>query len=291
MKDLIVCGVCGRNYFAKFKPVKGGDKVYICSGRSMLNGNCGNAGVNISLVESAIANEIMLSDSILNDINQKDEIKLEMEKELDKIINQIKINTTEKADKDKERIANNAMFRKGYIKEEEYVQNNNEFNSKIENINIRLKIAEKRERQLRHALKVKTSIKSTQEILKKAKGDREELRAIFKGVIHKVIINKISDDIILANTYFKVADVVLPSSLKLYLDVSGMRKRNKNYRYLPVINDNNKQTIYDGNILKTPIADIERELFIIHENAGLLDIEYVEIDKKNVLEIPISNKK
>ncbi len=42
LKDIIKCGCCGRNYFAKYKPVKNGDKVYKCSSTLLKNGSCGN---------------------------------------------------------------------------------------------------------------------------------------------------------------------------------------------------------------------------------------------------------
>ena len=59
LKDLLICGCCGRNYFARYKPAKGGDKVYICSSRLKKGAGCKNIGVNISLIESAIYNEIV----------------------------------------------------------------------------------------------------------------------------------------------------------------------------------------------------------------------------------------
>lgn len=44
LKDICTCGTCGRNYFAKYKPVEGGDKVYICSSRLKSVGTVGMSG-------------------------------------------------------------------------------------------------------------------------------------------------------------------------------------------------------------------------------------------------------
>ena len=77
---------------AKFKPVKGGDKVYICTSRLIKGGNCGNIGVNISLVESAIFNEIITNDSVLKHINDRDKIKKQLYEASLQLNNQLKTN-------------------------------------------------------------------------------------------------------------------------------------------------------------------------------------------------------
>jgi site-specific DNA recombinase len=54
LKDKLKCGNCGRTYMARYKPIKGGDKVYICTSRLQKGGNCGNRGINIDFIESVI---------------------------------------------------------------------------------------------------------------------------------------------------------------------------------------------------------------------------------------------
>ena len=74
LKDIIYCGKCGRKYFAKYKPKKGGDKVYICSSRIGNNTSCNNDGINIALIESVLFNELISSERVLKYINDASEI-------------------------------------------------------------------------------------------------------------------------------------------------------------------------------------------------------------------------
>ena len=60
LKDLLICGRCGRNYYARYKPIKGGDKVYKCSSTLTIKKSCGNCGININLIESVFFGEIPL---------------------------------------------------------------------------------------------------------------------------------------------------------------------------------------------------------------------------------------
>src|SRR5690606_31036103 len=58
LKDLIKCGKCGRNYYARYKPTPNGDKIYTCSSR-ITSTPCGQPSVNIQYIETAIFNEIL----------------------------------------------------------------------------------------------------------------------------------------------------------------------------------------------------------------------------------------
>jgi hypothetical protein len=92
LKDKIECGCCGRNYFAKYKPVVNGDKVYICSSRLAKGGGCGQNGVNISLIESAIFDQMTKSDMLAKYVSKEKEIVETLRSEVEKLTETMKFN-------------------------------------------------------------------------------------------------------------------------------------------------------------------------------------------------------
>ncbi|UAB83877.1 recombinase family protein [Zunongwangia sp. SCSIO 43204] len=285
LKNKITCGCCGRNYFAKFKPHTGGDKVYICSSRLKTKGNCGNAGVNISLIESAIYNEIISSTSILKYINNKDEVKKRMEEELEQLKNRISTNErlyneSRKKQKTLLKYALSVSLDSEVLESENatLVAEENRLEEKLIHDRTQLRKIEK-------GLKKQNDVGTTAEMLKNARTNRSELRAIFHEIIDNVIINVIDKDTILANVFLSIDEVVLPTSLRLFLNTKGIRKPLKEFGYQPMPGRNEAKR-YHKNILKTPIHQIQEELHIIKENLGFLETEYINIREENVLTIP-----
>jgi site-specific DNA recombinase len=287
LKDLIKCGVCGRNYFAKFKPVKGGDKVYICSSRLIKGGNCGNTGINISLIESAIFNEIVDSDAILKHINSKDEIKGRLENIVEKTNLSIKQDKSLLAEKDKEIESLITMKEKGQITDERYSPRYEAHLNDFDNIQTRIQKNEVVLRQTKNALNQQTNLETTTKQLNQFKNNRMKLRIVFQQIVEKVVVNAINKDTVMANVYIQLDEVRLPTTLVLYLDIQGIRKPSKSFGYIPKISMPN-QLVYNSNILETSKEEIQKELISIEENAGMIDVEYTPILQQNVLSIPIT---
>jgi site-specific DNA recombinase len=292
LKDKIACGICGRNYFAKYKPTSNGDKVYICSSRLKKNGNCGNVGVNISLLESAIFNEIIDSDSILKHINNKDEIKKRLEDELDSLQETIKTSERNITELDLNiegalKLQIKAEGRGQSDKVQRLDEELEKFYNELNNSKKRLSKAKNKLILTKEALFTRSNLETTSKLLSSYKKDRVKLRMIYLQIIEKVIINVIDNNVVLANVYISIDGIVLPHSLKVFLDISGIRKKNKIYRYLPIINISKELNYDDSNRLLTPLEDIKTDLAIIDENDGLLDVEYIYIPDTNILTIPI----
>jgi DNA invertase Pin-like site-specific DNA recombinase len=296
LKDKLICGICGRNYFAKYKPTPHGDKVYICSSRLKKGGNCGNVGVNISLLESAIFNEIVGSDSILKHLNNKDEIKQRLETEL---VTLSDITTTE----EKEIIELNSNLDGALINHakaqgeglpdriERIERIVVDFEKKLSNATKRLSKARRKLIITKEALSKRSDLETTSEMLISNKNERTRLRLIYLQIIDKVVLNIINNKTVLANTFISIDGVLLPSSLKLHLDISGIRKKPKIYNYLPLVDSNLKLNYDVNNRLETSIEDIKENLAIINENAGMIDAEFITIPKENILKIPIQEPK
>jgi len=295
LKDKLVCGICGRNYFAKYKPTPHGDKVYICSGRIKKNGNCGNVGVNISLLESAIFNEIVGSDSILKHINNKDEIKNRLKDEktnLKEVITSterqvIEISTSIDG------VDNLQIVAQGKGQSDRVQRLDKkllEYENKLANAKKTLSKAKHKLIITREALITRSDLETTTEVLKTYKSERIKLRAVYLQIIDKVIINVIDTKTVMANVFISIDGILLPMSLKLFLDISGMRKKQKIYSYLPLVDWNLELMYDDTNRLTTVMDGIKEELFIIEENAGMIEAEYVSIPNENILQIPIKEE-
>lgn len=294
LKDLMVCGACGRNYYARFKPALHGDKVYICSSRHTSEKNCGNPGVNISFIESTFYNELISSDAILKYINNTDDVKHQLEKELELIQDDIK--SISRQIPERQRMLESTLELLIKVTSENktnlistYEKIVAKYDKEISNYKERLRIAERKERKLKKALKLKENLKTTKSMLRDYKHDRESLKSIYQQLIHKIIINKVSSKIIMCTVYMKINDTVLEGSLNLFLDVSGMRKRKKDYNYYASMKLG-KNLIFENNILTSPesLQEIETTIAIIQENSGMIDEELTTIPKENILTIPIN---
>ena len=289
LKNKLKCGCCGRNYFAKYKPVPNGDKVYICSSRLTKNGNCGNVGVNISLIESAIFNEIVDSDSILQHINNADKLRKTFEQDLSDLSISLantnnlieELNNEIEGALDLQVDANGKGQMERVVRLEKKIVG---FENNLVNAKLKLNKEKRVFAITETALKEQSNIKTTSKTLRNHTKDRLMLRKVYLQIIHKIIINSIDKNTVLASFYITIDGVLLPKPLKLFLNVSGMRKKIKNYNYLPLV-DMKYSPEYKNNILITDIEKIKEELYVINENAGLLNVETVSIPKHHILKI------
>jgi DNA invertase Pin-like site-specific DNA recombinase len=274
LKDLLVCGCCGRNYFAKFKPVKGGDKVYICSSRLIKGGNCGNVGINISLFESTIYNEIVNSKDILKFIGNKD-IKKQLQSTIDSLNQQLLTNIKELSTNEKKQNKLLELYTNSKtLRVEDYDFNQSKLINEQKLLQDKIKLIKKELAQNKSALSKQDDKKTTQKLLIDAKGNRSELATIFKQFIDKIIIKKIDKNYSSIALYVCVNGVKLPEPLYIILDLTGIRKKPIQYQYIPYfipaydgdedINDyyirlNDTKTI----IKNTPFTSITNNLILI----------------------------
>lgn len=230
LKDLCKCGKCWCNYFAKFKPTEGGDRVYICAGR-LKGQNCGNAGINISLIESAIYNEFIGSDEILKFFSNTKELKHQLEGEITKLTQNL--NTDEKVlvtkRKENERLLD--VYLSGDI-------TISVFTSKQAKIEKEIQMATERVEQIKQEIKNKqkgllnlVKSKTTRKILEAAANNRTELATIYRQLIWRVIIRQLDNNNVLAVIYLSVNGFLAGTTIKLLLDISGIRRKPIEYRY------------------------------------------------------------
>lgn len=279
LKDILVCGKCGRNYFAKYKPVERGDKVYICSSRLKKGGSCGNIGLNISLIESVLFDILVNTNAILKYINNDEKIKKSLEKEINRISEEIIIDENRLKKKDSEldnlielRITNKIALDK-------YDKKYNDIESEISTIQNRIKTAKQTLYSKKNALESQNKPKATIEKIKKASQNREELQAIIRGVFKKMVFNVIDKNIGLVTVYITLNGVTLKNTLKLFLNLQGIKKRPKEYQYFTLDKMSN-DPIFGKNVLLVDVDEIKEEFLFRLNNS-----EWVQVHTENVLEI------
>jgi len=255
LKDLLICSKCGRNMFAKYKPTKGGDKVYICSSRLKTGGNCGNVGVNISLIESVLYDVLITSEILLKYLDKSDEIKKSTEIQLKMFENDINILKTEKGKFKNRFIKVLKAFEDGDIDSELYKERNNRHKLDEKAIDDKILLISKKVTEQKDILsKVKDSSLS-EDFLNGFTSKRIEIIKIFQQFIKSIYITRLTDDKeVLIDVFISMAKNEPGSSLKILLDLNQLRfkKLKFSYRMLGI----ELVTVYENGILKTNFTDI-----------------------------------
>ena len=255
LKDLCTCGKCGRNYFAKYKPVPHGDKVYICSSRLIKSGNCGNCGVNISLLESTLYDVLLNSELVLKYLNNKSGMKQELINSLEVL--KIQHPQLEKEFKSKGREQERLLdlYLSDGITKKQFTERKGKIESEIEAISEKLNLVKSEISNKSQALKKLESNKTSKDMLINAKNDRSQLRVLFQQIFHGAVINQLDKNNVLVTLSLTVNGVVLNNTIKILLDIGGIRQRPMIYRYKSLAVMEFEPQFKNG-VLKTSADDI-----------------------------------
>ncbi|KFC57827.1 recombinase family protein [Flavobacterium gilvum] len=275
LKDLLYCGCCGRNYFAKFKPVEGGDKVYICSSRLIKGGNCGNIGINISLLESAIYNEFLLTDSLLkflqeNNIKEDLDVKLKSLK-IDLDINQASF---DKKENEKKRLLR--VYLAETINENEYTVQKAEIDKSESELLSKIELIKSEIFQIQKTIERQNDNQATREMILQARDNRTELKTIFNQFITRVIINKLDAKTVLASVFIQIKGQEQKRPMNLFLNIRGLIGRPMKYQYVPVFQKSHLPA-YENNILMTDASEV------IFHNMHQIEFDMKTIEQENLI--------
>lgn len=289
LKDLVVCGCCGRNYFAKYKPVDGGDKVYICSSRLKHKGSCGNCGINISLVESAIFDQLINSDAILKYLNNAKDLKASIESDILKL--QQDLTTTENSlktkNKEKDRLLDLYLSGSNGLTKSAYNTRQEKIETELVSITDKVELVKKGLKEKQKALVNLANMKANKQMLYNARENRNELQGIYKQFIQKIIINQLDKNKALAIVYISLGGDIMKQTLKLVLDLSGIRKKPMVYQYYSFSKIGN-EPIFRDNKLVSDIEEIKQEVdsLISEVEVYRSGRDWKKIEAKHLLVIP-----
>ena len=259
LKNIVKCGVCGRNYFGRYKLPPKGEKVYKCSSTLKLKGSCGNVGLNIKFIESVIFHQIVESDSVLKYINNTDFIKKELEKSVARLNQSIELSSISKKNKLEVQKRLLRVHTAGDIPYMTFKKENSEITNEIQQLDERLsndlKILSENQKSLKNLNKIATTKKK----ILKTKNNRTELGLIFNQLIEKVVVNTINNDTVLCTIFIKIESVVLPTTVQVLLDIAAIRKSKKIYRYKSMSLMENYPIFKKNNVLVNNVNDIKNE--------------------------------
>lgn len=257
LKDLLVCGICGRNYFARYKPqtIKG-DKVYMCSSRLKQVGNCGNAGINISYIESVLYHLFITSGYFNQFVNDRTDLIKIVQTDLDKL------NTSSGHEASNLQKKMNAVDRLLilYLAEKIDLERFDVQNSKLgkEIISTKKKI-DIIQNSIIEQNKMKEKLESIHigdnVVIGK---NRSELMTIFNQFFDKIYITKLNKSDMLIDTHLSLPNIIPADSLKMLIDYTATKyKSRKTFKY-HLLRVKFPISYPDGTIDKSPIEIITK---------------------------------
>lgn len=216
LKGICICGVCGRNYYGRYKP-GGKDMFYQCSSRRHSHLVCGNTGVNIEAIESTVWDAIRTSSYAYKQLTQSGDKALNVQNKIDGLKSEIQTHNLDiyNAELAKEKMK--TMFIKDVINEDEMLAENENIKKLIalkSNIIKRLDtqiVSLKRQSELLNKLNTFVSL------LKEVEKDRYQISILLNNILEKVVVTSVSK---LRNNYkyiisIFIKDLEVPLSLLL----------------------------------------------------------------------------
>ncbi len=145
------------------------------------------------MIESVIFNEFLNSKTLLSILENPDNLKQQVEKELKTLEQQLENSKSEKESKLDELSRLAELYISGGERMIEIVKNKETtINKELDSIEDKLKLINKEIFNKKRILLNYDEEKASTEMLLKAKENRHELYAIYKQLIHKVVINEIN---------------------------------------------------------------------------------------------------
>ncbi len=292
LKDFCYCGKCGKKYLGIYNEKKS-NEVYRCVSFLKKGQQCGNRGININLLESAIYHQLIQSDSLLIHLENPNDILNQIKAELSDAELQFKIETNQLSNREKEleRLLDLYLSNPNY-KKDLFEKKEKEISFDIEASRKKITILKKQVLDKKLTIANYDKDSATKEMLINAKNNRNELQSIFKQFINKIYINTINKRFKLITIEIKISGVVLRNTLKLIIDIPLSQKRgnisNKSYEYVALskmVND----PVFKDNILMNDLKNIEEEIENIYELAESVKGKDSMILPDNISIVPKEN--
>lgn len=272
LKDLLICGCCGRNYFAKYKPTVGGDKVYICSSRTLTNNNCGNVGINISYIDSVIYDILIDTDIFLEYIDDKDSKIAKIKYDIDIMLLELNVLKNKLIDitNKNNRLLN--AFVDGIVEQAIYLLKKDEQDILYKKIEQKINIVQINIDDRNNHLITLNNI----DIISKGKIEyksRTQIKKIYQQLISKIIITNVDGRFVICDLFLKVDY----PTIKILLDLSVTRKKVIEYKY-KMGGVGMDKIIYDNNIMLSNKMEILNNF-----DTNRLTKNYFVVQEKNII--------
>jgi site-specific DNA recombinase len=284
LKDIMRCGICGKKYLGKYTLKK--DKVYKCTSHLPNNIPCGNRSINISLIESVIFDIVSNSESLIQNLDNPNDVLNQIKTELETQEQQLKNEISELENKDKQ--AENLLKATTASKNpnfELYSKLEAEIQSEIDSIKHRIKLLNKDILSKNITISNYDNESATKDMFFKAKTNRPELTSIFKQFIDKIVITKLDKDYMFVSLFFKIKGIIYKLPLNIFIYTTGIRiyggRNEKKYMYLTAFTLVNNPVYNKDNILMVDVVDIGLEFQqMIQDKNGLAKTYQMKTIKK-----------
>ena len=282
LKDLVRCGVCGRNMFAKYRPIKGGDKAYICSSRLHQKGNCGNIGVHINYIESVVYDMLIGQKILMNRIDQSDEMIPTVTNEIENITKKLSLEESEMSKLKKSMEKLNILFRETDMTLDEYKTHAENDDKALKSGTKRIDLLNKNLQEQKDILFKITNKSKDADFLNKLSKDRPEIITIFKQFIKTIYITKMpAGGDVLLDIHLKISNNKPSSTLKIIIDSFISRyKRNAPFTYRLLTTPEILITKYDADGVLINTSDEVYTAFSLPTSKYLLTVP-----AENVMEL------
>jgi len=259
LKDLIKCGRCSRNYFAKYR-ISGKDKFYICSSCLTKGGNCGNKGLGIEILDGLVWHFVaqnyffLIQDDYSNssNLNQRIEYAIKEIKSIEsKILKQTQI---------KKRLQK--LYLIGTIQESEFLKEDKLIVEDLNLLESNLTLFEKELLELQTKKEEIGDLKTFSDRLSRV--DRVEINYIIRKIVNKINITYINSDFFL---------VTINTN---YLTASNILFNRKKKSYL-TLDKNNIELLYLNDMLL--IDNLEIDSIIMKSNEEYISLDWYEFNR------------
>lgn len=263
LRDMMYCGCCGKKYMGVYSTRVKDSKIYKCTSTLNRGGACGNLGINISLIESVIYNQLIRSESLLKLLENPNDLIKDIEADIARLEQSLlnEKGAQEIKQKEIERLVQLYTSSNSFLIEI-YEKQQNEKLQELESIKNKINLTERELFSKKLILANHDKKTATIEMLVNAKSNRTELRAIFKQFIGKLIINTLDKKYTLITMFINLNGVSLTSTVKTIINVGGIKavrfKENRKYQYMQIVKMEN-DPVYVDNIMKVEKEDILNE--------------------------------
>jgi site-specific DNA recombinase len=219
LKDLIKCGRCGRNYFAKYRKSEK-DKFYICSSSLIKGGNCGNKGIGIEILDGLVWHFVVqnyfffIQDDYSNISNLNQRIELAKRE-----IKSVKKNILQKSES-KERLHN--LYIDGIIPQSELFKKDKELVKNLMSLESDLHSFEKELLDLETQKEELNNLNTFTDKIERL--DRVEINYIIRKIISKINVTYIYDGFffITFNTKYSIeSNIIFNKKTKSFLQLDN----------------------------------------------------------------------
>lgn len=211
LQYLMKCGNCGRNYS---HIVTDQNQLYCCTSRIVKPfKNCGNSGVSINLLDSAIYDMLCKTPAILEYLNDTEQIKKDVQEKITLIET-----TLPPIQKELEKFAKRLDklyddYNDDLMTKETYLRRRDEYLTQQKNISDQVDTQTNQLRQNKQTLVELNKPSTNTKILIEAKNDRIKLQSIYKQIIKSVTVYKLTPSLTRCDIKLQIAGRDVPHTL------------------------------------------------------------------------------